>query len=587
MQTIFYKILTHCLIVIIIIGGQVLPTFASSTTASTPITMTQQTEKINFSPIFIELSDAMGAVKNHDTASAKQYLQNIQQNFDKMPNQNSELAKKTAISLQQAIENPTLERLSQFSTDLYAFEKQQNPVDYSEKRKQFAKKVMPMYDELDKAIQATDPNNPISIENVRQVNNRFNSVWVANERVVRNTSKGHYGKIETAMALIRVSIESNPVNIEQMKAQSLILKQALDGFNAGKTEQVETSQYDLNGGIGLLKDGLDAFSSGDNPTGQAKLGEFINIWVTIEGEVSTRNPSLYNDVESQVPIIMANGADPKLQAKLQTLIDELSKINPKAQYTAIDSMLILLREGLEALLIVMALISALTVAKQSKGKKYVYAGVIAGLLASVLGAIALQMLFPALTSGANREMLEGYIGIVAVVMMIAVGAWLHSKSSVKAWNAFIQKHMGEVLTTGSFVSLFGLAFLSVFREGAETILFYVGILPNISMQNFLLGIVMALVILAVMATVMLKTSVKLPIPLLFKILTWLIYVLGFKILGMSLSALQLTNHLNRTIINGLPAIDWIGFYPTVQTISAQIVYILAIVGLMMWTKRHH
>lgn len=587
MQTIFYKILTHCLIVIIIIGGQVLPTFASSTTASTPITMTQQTEKINFSPIFIELSDAMGAVKNHDTASAKQYLQNIQQNFDKMPNQNSELAKKTAISLQQAIENPTLERLSQFSTDLYAFEKQQNPVDYSEKRKQFAKKVMPMYDELDKAIQATDPNNPTSIESVRQVNNRFNSVWVANERVVRNTSKGHYGKIETAMALIRVSIESNPVNIEQMKAQSLILKQALDGFNAGKTEQVETSQYDLNGGIGLLKDGLDAFSSGDNPTGQAKLGEFINIWVTIEGEVSTRNPSLYNDVENQVPIIMANGADPKLQAKLQTLIDELSKINPKAQYTAIDSMLILLREGLEALLIVMALISALTVAKQSKGKKYVYAGVIAGLLASVLGAIALQMLFPALTSGANREMLEGYIGIVAVVMMIAVGAWLHSKSSVKAWNAFIQKHMGEVLTTGSFVSLFGLAFLSVFREGAETILFYVGILPNISMQNFLLGIVMALVILAVMATVMLRTSVKLPIPLLFKVLTWLIYVLGFKILGMSLSALQLTNHLNRTIINGLPAIDWIGFYPTVQTISAQIVYILAIVGLMMWTKRHH
>lgn len=587
MQTIFYKILTHCLIVIIIIGGQVLPTFASSTTASTPITMTQQTEKINFSPIFIELSDAMGAVKNHDTASAKQYLQNIQQNFDKMPNQNSELAKKTAISLQQAIENPTLERLSQFSTDLYAFEKQQNPVDYSEKRKQFAKKVMPMYDELDKAIQATDPNNPTSIENVRQVNNRFNSVWVANERVVRNTSKGHYGKIETAMALIRVSIESNPVNIEQMKAQSLILKQALDGFNAGKTEQVAISKYDLNGGIGLLKDGLDAFSSGDNATGQAKLGEFINIWVTIEGEVSTRNPSLYNDVESQVPIIMANGADPKLQAKLQTLIDELSKINPKAQYTAIDSMLILLREGLEALLIVMALISALTVAKQSKGKKYVYAGVIAGLLASVLGAIALQMLFPALTSGANREMLEGYIGIVAVVMMIAVGAWLHSKSSVKAWNAFIQKHMGEVLTTGSFVSLFGLAFLSVFREGAETILFYVGILPNISMQNFLLGIVMALAILAVVATVMLKTSVKLPIPLLFKVLTWLIYVLGFKILGMSLSALQLTNHLNRTIVNGLPAIDWLGFYPTIQTISAQIVYILVIVGLMMWGKRHH
>ena len=143
-----------------------------------------------------------------------------------------------------------------------------------------------------------------------------------------------------------------------------------------------------------------------------------------------------------------------------------------------------------------------------------------------------------------------------------------------------------MLTTGSFVSLFGLAFLSVFREGAETILFYVGILPNISMTNFLTGIGMALPILAVVAFIMLKTSVKLPIPKLFKFLTWVIYFLGFKILGVSLSALQLTGYLSRTVLPSVPAIESIGFYPTVQTIMAQVLYILAIVVLQWWMKRN-
>ena len=248
-------------------------------------------------------------------------------------------------------------------------------------------------------------------------------------------------------------------------------------------------------------------------------------------------------------------------------------------------MLILLREGLEALLILMALLSALTAAKQYKGKKYVYAGVVTGLVASVLMALALQQFFPSMSAGKSREMLEGVIGIIAVVLMIGIGAWLHSKSSVKNWNAFIKRHMGEVLTTGSFVSLFGLSFLSVFREGAETLIFYMGILPSISTQNFLLGIGMALAVLAVTAFVMLKTSLKLPIPTLFKVLTWVIYFLGFKILGMSLYRLQLTGYLGRDMLPNLPVIEFIGFYPTLQTISAQALYMLAIVALSWWMKQ--
>lgn len=553
--------------------------------ASSPkVQAATSSKKLNLSPIFIQLSDVMGAVKAGDTAKAKTLMTQVQSEFNAIPQSSSSLGQQAKVKIDQAVANPTSENLSAVSNALYAFEKEQNPVDYSQKRNAFANKIAPAYEKFDQVLQTATPNNA---EQLRAAYNQFNSVWLAHERVVRNTSMGHYGKIETAMALIRVAIESQPVNVAQIKSQSVALKQAIDSYNTGKTETVKPVEgVTLATGIKLLQDGLDAFKGGDNTTGQTKLGEFINIWTTIEGEVSTRNPSLYSRIESQVPVIMASGQDPKQQANLQNLIDQLNQINPTAEYTAIDSMLILLREGLEALLIVMALISALTVAKQNKGKKWVYAGMVTGLLASVAGAIALQQLFPTMTSGANREMLEGFIGIVAVVLMIGIGAWLHSKSSVKTWNAFIKRHTSEVLTTGSFVSLFGLAFLSVFREGAETILFYVGILPNISMTNFLTGIGMALAILAVVAFIMLKTSVKLPIPKLFRLLTWVIYFLGFKILGVSLSALQLTGYLSRTVLPSVPAIESIGFYPTVQTIMAQVIYILAIVALQWWIKRN-
>ncbi len=539
-----------------------------------PAITVENRQKINFSPIFIKLSDAMGAMKAGDIETSKHILNEAQQQFIQINIGNSALGQKTSEAFTQAIANPNPDNLAKLSTALYAFEKEQNPVDYTAQRQAFTKKVMPAYEKLQQAILQAKPDD---VTEVRQIYQQFNSIWVANERVVRNTSMGHYGNIETAMALIRVSIESQPANIQQMQTQSALLKQALESFNQGETTTITATNYTLDDGINLLQEGLQAFQQGDNATGQAKLGEFIQIWVSIEGAVSTRNPNLYSRLESQIPVIMASGHNPKQQQLLQNLIDELAEINPQAQYTAIDSMLILLREGLEALLIVMALISALTVANQPRGKKWVYAGVIAGVLASVIGAIALHQLFPTMTSGANREMLEGVVGIIAVVMMIGVGAWLHSKSSIQSWNAYIQKHMGQALTTGSFISLFALSFLSVFREGAETILFYVGILPNISMSAFLTGIGMAMMVLAMVAFIMLKTSVKLPIPLLFKFLTWVIYFLGFKILGISLSALQLTGHLSRTILPNVPAIEWIGFYPTLQTILAQLTYIIAII----------
>lgn len=139
--------------------------------------------------------------------------------------------------------------------------------------------------------------------------------------------------------------------------------------------------------------------------------------------------------------------------------------------------------------------------------------------------------------------------------------------------------MGVALSTGSMAGLFGLAFLSVFREGTEAVLFYAGILPSIAMIEFVLGIAVALGVLFVVAVIMAKTSVKLPIPLLFKILTWLIYALGFKILGVSISALQLTGHLPRDVVD-VPSVALLGIYPSVQGLVVQAVYVA--ICVLVW-----
>lgn len=566
--------------------GTIAPTIAlaQTTTASHSNQNEPVNKKLNLSPLFVDLSDAMGASKRHDFDQAKVQLTQINRAFSDLESRDSPMGKQVATALQQALQNPSSEHLSALSSALYEFEREQNPVDHSAKRKIFKTQIVPAYERLNQVINRAASDN---IAELQQAYQQFNRVWLSNERVVRNTSMGHYGSIETAMALMRVAIESSPPNIDKIKQQSLALKTALDSYHSGETAVVTQSTHTLNDGTQLLREGFNAFQANNISQGQDKLTRFIEIWPSIEGDVSTRNPALYSRIENQIPVILAKGNEPMQQNALNELISELASINPNQQYSAVDAMLILLREGVEAMLIVIALISALNVAKQPQGKKWVYAGVLAGLLASVIGAIVLQRLFPAVTAGTHREVLEGFIGLFVVVMMLMVGTWLHSKSSLQSWNAYIAKHMGKALTTGSLVSLFGLSFLSVFREGAETIVFYAGILPKISMNDFLTGIFAALLVLAVLAVLLLKTSIKLPIAKLFNVLTWVIYALGFKILGISVHALQLTGYLSLTSVQN----QWLensdlGLFATVETLSAQAMYILIILVIQWYFKRN-
>ncbi len=528
--------------------------------------------KESYSELYIKITDAATAVKNNRQDDAKKLFSEIKEEFKKVKNSDSVQGKKVQELLNKEKNTLTEDDLRQVTAALLSFEKEQNPVNDEEEKKSFKSRMYPALDVLEKAIRSKN------VEQMKKEYLKFNGVWTRNESFIRSRSVSYYGKVETAMSFLRSSMEVEPFDYENTMNSFNDLKSSIQDYLDGKKMENNVSgTVTLKEAVDMLKDALEAFKNGDKTKGQSRVKEFIQVWPTVEGDVSTRNSALYTKVETQTPIIMVKGTEKQYQDQLQGLITELSQIDTKAKYTFIDAMFILLREGVEALLIVLALVSSLKAANQKKGLRWVYAGAAAGILASVVIAFILQALFPAVSSGTNREILEGFVGIFAVVMMIGIGFWLHSKSSLKSWKNYIDRKMDVVLSTGSFISMFVLSFLAVFREGAETILFYVGILPLISLQNLIIGVVSAILILIVIALVLIYASSKIKIHQVFFVLTWTIYFLAFKMLGTSIHMLQVVGILPLHVIRFIPTVEVLGIYANIEVFVSQLILIIIIV----------
>ena len=531
-----------------------------------------------FSQLFVKVTDATRAVEQGNQAKAKQLVAEIKEEFEQLENHDSPAGKEVSKAL--TINELTKENLTTISSELLKFDKEQHPVDLNAEKEKLVSLLESRFADLQAAISAKN------LEQTRSAYKKMNSTWTVNEGVVRDNSTAHYGKIETAISFLRSAIETEPVDFSSVQSSFDDLKTAIDSFVKGEEVATTEGNLTLKDGIQLLEKALDGFKAGKTQEASSNMKKFITIWPSIEGDVSTRNAALYTRVESETPVIMVKGNEKKYQDQLQALINDLSQIDTSASYNFFDAMLILLREGVEALLIVMALVTTLKAAKMKKGLKWVYTGAVMGIFASLAIAVLLQFLFPAVSSGSNREIIEGAVGIFAVLMMFLVGIWLHSKSSIKKWNDFMDSQMKAVTATGSFISMFALSFLAVFREGAETILFYAGIYPRIDKASFFLGIGLAFLVLFVLALIMNKASAYFKPHRIFLILTWLIYALAFKMLGVSIHALQLTNILPSHLMNGFPSIDWAGIYPSLEVVTCQLIFVV-IVLIITWKNREN
>jgi high-affinity iron transporter len=242
----------------------------------------------------------------------------------------------------------------------------------------------------------------------------------------------------------------------------------------------------------------------------------------------------------------------------------------------------MLREGLEALLVVAALLAFLRRSQNADKQGWIWGGVAGGVALSIVLALVLQLLFSRAGSGLGSEMIEGIVGLVAAAMLFYMSYWLHSKAQLGAWNKYIQARSTAALAGGGLLSLTAIAFLAVFREGAETAVFYLGIAPSIALGDLALGLGLGVLALALVGVAVLTLGLRLPLRPFFLASSALIYYLGFKFVGTGLHALQVAGVLRATP-GPLPSSDALGVYPTWETALPQVVLLL-VAAAVVWAS---
>jgi high-affinity iron transporter len=258
--------------------------------------------------------------------------------------------------------------------------------------------------------------------------------------------------------------------------------------------------------------------------------------------------------------------------------DRLDGKKESAAGVLLGSLLIITREGFEAILIVGAIIAYLV--KSGNGSKVgaVYRGSLIALAASVVMAFILNALAGA--NGANQEIVEGVTMLIAVAVLFYVSNWMVSKAESAAWTSYIEGKVESSITSGSVFSLAFAAFLAVFREGAETILFYQALLAGT--QTYInmvwLGLAIGCVALVAIYLLIRFMSIKLPLKPFFLGTSILMFLMSITFVGSGIKELQEGNVVGVTPVPGLGSVDILGIYPTLETLIPQAVLLVATVA---------
>lgn len=341
-----------------------------------------------------------------------------------------------------------------------------------------------------------------------------------------------------------------------------------------------------------LKESLAALERGDAAgASRLALSAYLDGFEPVEPALAAKNKPLFEEIESLMgayrnAVVAADVSKAKAnEARLQQLLGEAQEALGGAGdplSTFIGALTILLREGLEALLVVVAMIAFLKKADRRDVLPYVHAGWITALAAG--GATWGVATYLVDLSGASREMTEGFSAIFAAVVLLSVGIWMHQKSMAGRWQAYVRDKLSSALNRSSALMLFTLAFVTVYREVFETVLFYAALWTEGNGKYMLAGLGSGIAILALVAVILLRSSSRLPISQFFKFSSALVAILATVLMGKGVAALQKVGVFASTPI-AIPRVDLIGLYPSVQSLLAQLLIVAVVVASIAYNVR--
>ena len=362
--------------------------------------------------------------------------------------------------------------------------------------------------------------------------------------------------------------------------------QAVAGSEAGP---IATTQH-------LLDESLAALRSGQRDRAhELALAAYLEGFEPIEGTLDAVDRDLRVEIEARMMAyrnLLRGGTLGQAQAQRERVGELLGaaaqkissgELSPSA--AAFSALIIILREGLEAILVLAAILAFVSRSGRPDARRYVHAGWIVAL---VLGVATWALASTLISiSGANREVTEGTTALIASAMLLYVGYWLHDKAHAKAWTSYIHAKAGSALGTGTLWSLSLLAFFAVYREIFEVILFYEALWAQAGPAGHaavLGGVAGGAALLAAVSVAIFRFGVRLPLGLFFSVCAVLLLVLAVAFAGQGVAALQEAGVIPADPV-AFVRLPLLGVFPTVQTLAAQAAVLAIMAVVFLWSRR--
>jgi len=324
---------------------------------------------------------------------------------------------------------------------------------------------------------------------------------------------------------------------------------------------------------------------------QAILEAYLEGFELVEPELRATRPGRITEVEKLFLTTrrVLKGQDitlalPLLNQLRDELIKAQSDLAEKASsptFAFFNSLAIILREGLEAALIVAAILALLRLSGQHGAMVYVHWGWIGAIGASVLTWLVAEFLIT--ISGSNRELIEGIASLLAAAVLFYVSYWLLAKLEAKKWTDFIKSKVEMALSGGHVMALAGVSFLAVYREGFETVLFYQALLLSSSSNqgSVLLGFFVGVGLLMIFIVAIFRAGLHFPLRYFFGFTSGLLYILATVFAGEGIYRLQQVELMHRTPLN-LPSFPTVGIYPNVEGLLIQGSMVILFAASLLW-----
>lgn len=341
--------------------------------------------------------------------------------------------------------------------------------------------------------------------------------------------------------------------------------------------------------VRTLEEAVTAFREGRRTAAADLAFDAYIAFEPLETNTRPRDPALVARMERQFADFRSaikdgdiGGAELLLAAIEQDMpaVLELAVATTTPWSTFLESFMIILREGFEAILVLGAVVAFLIKTGHRRRVRDIWIGAGAGVAASAVLAYMLRTALAAVP--ASREVIEGVTLLVAVAVLFSVSYWLLSKVEAARWQQFIRDRVTSALEHGGSLALGFVAFLAVFREGAETALFFQALITRAegSLVPVFAGIAAGGVALTVVFLLFYRFGVRIPLRPFFAVTSAVLYWMAFVFSGKGVKELQEGGVMPRTLLPSFPHVEALGIYPTVETILVQgVLVVLLLVAL--------